>query len=434
MPEQLNPVLPAEPDFEEVGDGEQDRPFFNDFAWREFIALSWPAADTARGEPDLKKKFGDLAGPVVWESWKAVEDLYPPDPLQNPPTPWDTREAVVCARRRGKDGKDEYYSLHDLLPPEKAGKARVLPRLSKLEGVQQGGFVDDEFALVAQNKTFVRYEIRINQAEYDYARDHKVYLLKTLVDQNGPLEFPEGSVTVKAAWRELPDDEQVCRHFYHVPATVVDWKNDGTPVLADRVMGLVGLHIAHKTPKRKNWIWATFEHVDNAEHSPGGISPPSFCSSDQGTTFDTPGTNVPPPTVAEGKPLPKQPTPVEVARKTPVHPITDRINDAYRNHPQVKDTVWRNYRLVATQWPARPGDGPAAQRFPKNEVANVTMETYHQTSGCLNCHAGAGDVKFVFYPELRALDVGAEAPDAGPQRVEKVRALLKHEADRPSRN
>ena len=29
-------------------------------------------------------------------------------------------------------------------------------------------------------------------------------------------------------------------------------------------MGLVGLHIAHKTQHQPNWIWSTFEHVANA--------------------------------------------------------------------------------------------------------------------------------------------------------------------------
>ena len=30
-----------------------------------------------------------------------------------------------------------------------------------------------------------------------------------------------------------------------------------------RTMGLVGLHIVSKTPARPQWIWSTFEQVDN---------------------------------------------------------------------------------------------------------------------------------------------------------------------------
>jgi hypothetical protein len=407
-PEQLSPVIATEVEFEGQGDEEKHRPFFDDFAWKQFIALNWPADETRRGLPHPTKTFGDTSGPIVWGSWKSVAELFPSDPKSVPPTPWDSFDAVFTAPGVGKNGTAELYPLNEHLPAGETGKAKVLGQYSKLGDLFQGDFVGPSSPLVAQNKTFVRYEVRVNRVEYEFVQDKVGWIY--LLSPNAKLEFPCHSITVKAAWRELPDDQQVRSKFYHVPAKVVDWNDDGKPVLLDREMGLVGLHIVHKTPKRKNWVWMTFEHVDNTELSPCGISPPSFNSKDGGMTFETPGTNVHPQTFPAHKPLPQTPTPVEVARKTPIHCITAKVNEAYHNHPQIKGTVWRNYRLVATQWPFPPCDCqfpvPPSNRFPEKEVANATMETYKQQEGCINCHNAASAFQFVFYPRLRARPPG----------------------------
>jgi hypothetical protein len=139
------------------------------------------------------------------------------------------------------------------------------------------------------------------------------------------VEFPCQSIIVKAAWRELPDDKSVQARFFHVPAKVVDWTDSGDQILFDRTMGLVGLHIVHKTPKRQNWIWATFEHVDNTELSPDGIAPPSFNSNPKGMPFPPGGLKPPKPDAREKKPLPRHPKPVEVARFT-LPTVFDQVN------------------------------------------------------------------------------------------------------------
>ena len=47
---------------------EDNLPYFDDFSWREFIALTWPvrvgtSAPFPRGVPDSKKKYGDVSVP-----------------------------------------------------------------------------------------------------------------------------------------------------------------------------------------------------------------------------------------------------------------------------------------------------------------------------------------------------------------------------------
>src|SRR5262249_12054002 len=160
---------------------------------------------------------------------------------------------------------------------------------------------------------------------------------------------------VKAAWMELPDDAAVRQRFYCTTAAMlIDWTADGKPIVEDRIVGLVGLHIVHKTPSRKDWIWSTFEHVDNllAEHGPG--TPPASFS-----TKDPPAAgaqaNKPEPAPLNPRtpyPKPGDRTPVEVVRvNTPIHPTTEDVNRYYQNHPQIRGTKWRNYKLVGTQWP-----------------------------------------------------------------------------------
>ena len=71
---------PVDPDANEIA-------VFDDYSWRAFIALNWPAKPGIRGVPDESKKIGDSSGPaakVVWETWKMDGELFQPEGLQSP--------------------------------------------------------------------------------------------------------------------------------------------------------------------------------------------------------------------------------------------------------------------------------------------------------------------------------------------------------------
>src|SRR5262249_37319617 len=89
-PEQLSPVIEPEVEFEDQGKEEKPRPFFNDFAGKQFTALNWPADENQRGLPHPTKAFGDPSGPLVWGSWKSVAELFPPPAENVRPTSWDS--------------------------------------------------------------------------------------------------------------------------------------------------------------------------------------------------------------------------------------------------------------------------------------------------------------------------------------------------------
>jgi hypothetical protein len=255
--------------------------------------------------------------------------------------------------------------------------------------------------LVAQNGRYVHYLTSYNQTAYDHILANKWYLRSNLPvvpvprPDVPPVQFPNGSVVVKSAWVEMEgfSKEQQSRYYTRL-ATVRD---PATGKCGEAKVGLIGLHITQKTPSRPQWIWSSFEQVDTVPPAEPG-STGKFTLHD-GTDAAMPAYN-PLPLM----PLAKQPAkPFNVVRsaKAPIHPQTAQTNRRYRK--LLADTPWRNYQLVLTQWPLKPGDqslpipasqpGDIFQTFPgegaTSAFANTTMETFHQArhaQGCMSCH------------------------------------------------
>jgi hypothetical protein len=321
--------------------------------------------------------------PVVWGTWKAVFELLQPNEVE--PSEWDSCEAVTPA----SDGEKLVGG----------GKTKILCSLSKMDPMfEDFNQADDGIIrgpLIDQNREYVRYEIRLNKDLYCYIREKEFYKHSVLTDLDNHLEFPVGSIEVKAAWRVLP--ENLRDRYYCVTATLVD------PPLADqterqittRLMGLVGLHIVHKTPTRPDWIWCTFEHVDNVPDNPTNPGDTAYSFFDRnGELHPRGGFGYEPASVRRCQPLidSSKRDPVQVIRLESIRDSTQQANHYWQNHPQVRDTVWKHYRLVATQWKNKNGIVS-----PTNGIANVTMETYVQDTSCITCHNSPSSAKLVFF-------------------------------------
>jgi len=116
------------------------------------------------------------------------------------------------------------------------------------------------------------------------------------------------------------------------------------------------------------------------------------------------------------KPIHNPTTPGAVAGES-----TQETNARYQSSAAVKDTVFRFYQLVLTQWPVviRNQDGSLAQGTPGNTFpgknfdssafANSVIETFRQSrvsDGCMNCHDMATTdafSDFVWFPTTRAV-------------------------------
>ena len=363
-------------------------PAFDNFAWRAFIALNWPALTDAadRGAPDRAKSLGD-AGPRVWETFKARWEVFQPAPGGGPASPaaWTSYEGRNPC---GAGADNRLKTLASFKPFADFNQADDLP----------GKFLGP---LIAQNRTYVRYEVRINQAEFDSIVANRWFARDAAPTADHPAHFADGAIAVKAAWRILTDaDPPTVRRRYYVVAgaqtlDVARTLAAGRPVCVTHDVALVGLHIAIKTHYRPQWLWSTFEHVDNVP--PVGrdaAREPDARDAAAPYAFFDPAKPANPALLDPDSPLARpvgfanpprlDPEPTQLSRKHPIAAETMAINRAYWALPEIRGTVWANYMLVAAQWPTMtqpPSPDNDGQYFPGLKLAPGTVGEPYQVAG-----------------------------------------------------
>ena len=134
---------------------------------------------------------------------------------------------------------------------------------------------------------------------------------------------------------------------------------------------------------------------------------------------------------------------LDVDRLKPIHDQTQATNKKYR--AALKGTVWKNYQLVATQWPLKPNDptlpGTPQNTFPgtigaTTAFANITMESFDQKSvalSCMACHdATKGATDFLWSLNDHAFPADSGAPNLIMKNpaVRKLRDTLKAAAEK----
>lgn len=394
---------------------EQVRPWFDTFSFQEFIALSWPAVAGKRGvadQPDNPDAFRNAFKPnpqgkyptVVWGTWKQAYELF--EQGSQRPTSWSSFKAVLPCTNPLPD-----------------------PPLTFLDDTANDINESFSFPLIDQQLQYTRYEIRLNEAEYEAIRGDDsqpsswLYIQQNMINAQ-PINFPMssdtkiGAVELKASWRPITSADDKGR-YYIVNALVLD---PITNTATYQQMGLVGFHIAQKTSPFTEWVWSTFEHVDNVKVGPNAPSgtKPSYNN----------GTNMPPTPKGYDKPSPVFPPmlpqgslkAVQVTRINPIPttpPMTSTVDLNVAFQKLVAGTVWQNYELIATQWPTDPasfklpsagGKYPAdcGAPFPEKGVANTTAETYAQMpslgtgNSCMQCHYLTAATDFSWVLALRA--------------------------------
>ena len=128
------------------------------------------------------------------------------------------------------------------------------------------------FAIWDQNGNPVHYESLLNRVEYDFIIENGLYEaggLAAYLAKVGKLTFPAGrfadnklgAIELKLAWRILDPATDDYSRYLTQPAYVASGAD--TPVWTRVMVGLVGFHIAQKTETSPQWIWSTFEHIDN---------------------------------------------------------------------------------------------------------------------------------------------------------------------------
>lgn len=349
------------------------------FSWQLFIAMNWPANTQTCG-PNAASSIGNTAGPRVWETYLQNTDIMVDDPTKENPSPWCPQGTAAKAQLnadlaglpRNVQQKARQRGVTKVLIANSKAQDDLIEKYPSV-GQAVGGVLTDT------NGRWVRYEIRDNKTLYTYI------ITNTLWSRNGQSKFaqnanfPFSSMELKAAWKVLgPNDDPT--KFYTAWAVV--FNNEDNPPKPSPgpnpvQVGLVGLHIMTKTPSQPNWVWSTFEHVDNAPLQ-GQVNPTAHynfyrqnCTTCLGDNVQTTDNNDPLELNSSGQPNYQG---VQVARVNAIQKPPTFLNQFFQS--KLGSTVWRNYELVSTQWVRT---NPQGQLLVVPEwLANMTMETYNQ--------------------------------------------------------
>lgn len=324
------------------------------------------------------------------------------------------------------------YTLEELFAPKSATAAAVRsiqplklsPKLAKqdapdLAEINQAG---SQGILVDQQGEAVYYTQFVNQTFYDFVRGKfftngagGTFDPALLAAATGFKDFfIPGSMELKSSWMIVEDGAG--DGFFTTPAEVHLLVDQGGEIVVDPnntrevTAALVGLHIAGVVEEHPEFIWATFEHKNNAPNLPNGMMPGSGDPvSDRDWTFyaaNTPakdsnqnpaGNLVLDPATQKLKPV------VNVFRRFADGTInggagaeTNRANIA-----AINDFVEKNYAPAGTEWPnyeeigaiwmlsntLQPGQFPITELRGSTMLSNATMETYTQNDQqCFSCH------------------------------------------------
>ncbi|HYO69471.1 MAG TPA: hypothetical protein VEU33_25675, partial [Archangium sp.] len=377
----------------------------NCFAWQEFISLGWVASPTMRGQPDTSvppSKFGTPldTSESVWESYKEANEVFLPDAKN--PGQWNSAPGSSIKLLGGMKSELDPVPTLDLSEVGQASQGHPW--------------------LTAQNGLLTLYERRMNEDEFNYIVQNKLYdatVQQTFVQSPG-INLPDGTassaaygslgaIETKAAWIELPNQADWPR--FKTSWAMVQYPGQQQPKKV--VVGLVGLHIIHKTALGQQFIWATFEHRDNApnrEEVASGALKSSYTyfnpKCDPATDYYKCTANANPVTYKGADKTNPYNAPIQVVREVaiPSRPNDDvvSLNQYVWNQLRAANpnSVYLNYQLVNTLWSNQNTPIPAGSHVPlfagqlspgpqQEPVANTVLETYVQNLTCLACHASA---------------------------------------------
>lgn len=373
------------------------------YSWLAFVSLNWPANDSTCSPDGSKSILSDYNNPT-WLTYLTDDDVYV---SSGSPAPWcggSTATHGVAARLQASQSHypaavqkllaanpDVHLILeHNAKGDELISTIHLLGATpsSTMQGILQA----TGQPLVDQNGRFVRFTISMNQDEYNYVVQNKLYTIPGQKATN-PINFPMGSsptsvgaIEIKAAWKVLGANDDPSRFFTQRAIVFNNAQGAPSPGANPVTVGLVGLHIAHKAQNQTVWAWSTFEQVDNDSKS---FYNPN-CKPTIGNHNCKPNT----PTAGQnsnelgptGAPLN---APAQV--KPYLSPTSPDLNSTFQ--ALLKGTPWQYYQLIGTQW-----SNGAIGVFP-HQLGNSVQETFvpfttkdgkpNSIYSCVGCHSFA---------------------------------------------
>ena len=281
------------------------------FAWQEFIALTWPApaqgpTSFQRGVPltDGSTPYGKPGptGQVVFETFRHRVEAFPGagDPNGYDPTKPDIGFSSIPV----------YRYANGLIPPAPGMKNPAIPPYNNLDEATQittnsmyAGIVDPHPEMGGNSQTNqvekILFQAKVNETQYAYVAANKywgsdanpnlgniLYNSGQFVQTGDSKTYPPpytnlppsdpankklGTIEIKTAWRRLNKNEDPSKFYTARVRYYVGSVNGGTSTVqgfidsdqAGETWGLIALHIIQKTPNAPAFIYATFGHINN---------------------------------------------------------------------------------------------------------------------------------------------------------------------------
>jgi hypothetical protein len=388
-------------------------------SWQSLVALCWPVDREGKPLP----KLTDPGDPAYTRFIPETEifDAGPAEPAQAGQVRRNYRFRQVLKRQNVKEGD------------------RVLSLISSVGGDLTE--VSQAFAqpIWDQNGFMVRYEILVNKDERDFIVNNGLQTIKGQIafSQAGKtVTFPSGvyhsgnvgAIELKLAWKVLGASDDPTR-FIVTSAKIFSGDD---PIAKEVKVGLVGMHIAHKTESSPQWIWSTFMHVDSLQTNALAVN--AKTGKPINPLFNNPNCETCPVNVPSTIATPSNPNPyvdglapTQVLSLTPIPLATQEVNHKAQAALRGEGSVLQYYELLNTQWPTAPKakptpGGPSTAPGSVNNkpggnptpvyLVNPLFETYFQlgnqkatqqeegnptddtlvfgTESCMGCHSSAG--------------------------------------------
>jgi len=394
FPEKLTPITPYDVDtalesklINAQKFGEVQR-IFEVLSWQMFISLNWPLDKDGKPAADISD-----TGHRTWERWKESYEIFRDSGAT--PKPWGS-QADLPNSLRGKvnpgDNEELLFRTSKFTSFDQT-KFKINPK-GKRPAPQLRDDIDQAFtsAIWDQRGHVVRYEIRLNKPTVDYIVKNDLYNIDGQIlfsSQKKVVSFPistmadAGAIELKFAWKIMVRDSDAMERYFTKRVKVLD----SNQKVHEATVGLVGMHIGIKTVSSPQWIWATFEQVDNVETNAltkvdGHYLRPSFNNPDNST--------LPINVFPTNHPLKNQ-----VQRVIPIPIATQELNRQVQSVLNKNNSFWQYYQLIGTQWPTQPKAAayplcPATYKLPDavtnksggmpvpTYLTNMVMETYFQ--------------------------------------------------------
>ena len=377
------------------------------YSWLTFVSLNWPV-NPATCTPDTNISILKHPNNPTWLTYLNDDSVY----TSGDPAAW----CQSGLPRTATNAKPALFAEHPKLTGAAAKLAQEHPEVTlvlmhnskghemistvnmlgakspdKLKPILQS----TELPLVDQNGRFVRYSISMNKEEYDYVVQQKLY---TASGQKATpdIAFPSsseptpvgptqlGAMEIKAAWKVLNPAEKASGRYFMQQAIVYNDASGNTLAPGENpvTVGLVGLHIAHKVGGQPQWVWSTFEQIDN--------NTASFFNPNCKPTIGNHNCELNTPTAnATSSELGPTGAPLNApAQVTELIPRTNPGTDA-QFQALLAGTPWQFFRLDGTQW-----SNGAIGSSPR-QIGNSVQETFVTLDGkrgpysCIACHGFA---------------------------------------------